>query len=142
MDGSRFYGCCRNSSREKIIMNKWIVLGIGTLAGGYSRYGLDGAVHQLLGSKFPYGTLVINLIGCFFIGILDALSEKFLLTTAARVMLMTGFCGAFTTFSTFILETFHLVRGGEFLRASANVSISFVVGFILFYLGTLIVRSL
>ena len=123
-------------------MNRWIALGIGTLFGGYGRYILDGLVHQTLGSKFPYGTMVINLAGCFVIGMLDALSEKFLLSTAARVLLMTGFCGAFTTFSTFMLETFHLVRGGELVRAAANVSISFAVGFALFYLGTLIVRSI
>ena len=100
---------------------------------------LAGAVYQVLGTNFPYGTLAVNLTGCFVIGFLAALAEeKFLLSPNARLLLMAGFCGAFTTFSTFMLETANLIKDGETLRASINVAASVIIGFIIFRLGVLI----
>ena len=100
-------------------MDKWVNLGIGSLAGGFSRYVLAGAVHKVSGAGFPYGTMAVNLSGCLIIGFLDTLAEeKFALDPGARLLLMTGFCGAFTTFSTLNLETAHLMQNGEFGRAS------------------------
>ncbi|HRY29999.1 MAG TPA: CrcB family protein, partial [Elusimicrobiota bacterium] len=87
-------------------MEKWIYLAVGSVAGGFARYLLSGAVHSKWGSGFPYGTLAVNLCGCFLIGLLNGLAEeKFLLNPHARLLLMTGFCGAFTTFSTIMLES-------------------------------------
>ncbi len=118
---------------------KWINLIIGGVAGTVARYVLAGAVYQAFGTDFPYGTLAVNLIGCFAIGFLAALAEeKFLLGPNARLLLMAGFCGAFTTFSTFMLETANLMKDGETLRAFMNVVISIIVGFIVFRLGVLI----
>lgn len=117
-------------------MVKWLNLAIGSIIGGYARYFLAGFVYQIFGTAFPYGTLVVNLIGCFLIGLLAALAEeKFLLGPDARMLLMIGFCGAFTTFSTFMLETGNLIRDGETIRAFLNVFGSFILGFILFRLG-------
>jgi len=117
-------------------MVKWFNLAIGSMIGGYARYFLAGFVYQIFGAAFPYGTLVVNLIGCFLIGFLNTLAEeKFLLNPNARILLMIGFCGAFTTFSTFMLETGNLIRDGETIRAFLNVFGSFVLGFIMFRFG-------
>jgi len=118
---------------------KWVNLIVGGIAGTVARYVLAGVVYQVFGTNFPYGTLAVNLIGCFAIGFLAALAgEKFLLGPNTRLLLMAGFCGAFTTFSTFMLETANLIKDGETLRAFANVAVSIVVGFIVFRLGVLI----
>ena len=120
-------------------MVKWFNLAVGSVIGGYARYLLAGFVHHIFGAAFPYGTLVVNLIGCFLIGLLAALAEeKFLLGPDARILLMVGFCGAFTTFSTFMLETGNLIRDGEMIRAFLNVMASVVIGFLVFRLGVLL----
>ena len=115
---------------------KWIALVTGGVAGTVARYALSGLVYRFAGSEFPYGTLAVNLAGCLAIGFLSALSEeRFLLGPNARLLLMAGFCGAFTTFSTFMLETSNLLREGETFRAFANMAVSIVAGFVLFRLG-------
>lgn len=120
-------------------MGKWIGLLGGTLAGGVARYVLAGAAYQVFGTRFPYGTLAVNLSGCFLIGFLDSLAEvKFLLGPNARVMLMIGFCGAFTTLSTVMLETSNLLKDGQTLRALTNVTATILLGFLLFHLGEVI----
>ena len=117
-------------------MGRWFNLVAGGIAGTVSRYLLAGWVYQVFGTSFPYGTLIVNLIGCFIIGFLASLSEeKFLLSPNARLLLMVGFCGAFTTFSTFMLETAHLMKDGENLKAFMNVAASVVIGFLVFRLG-------
>lgn len=118
---------------------KWLNLAIGGVAGTIARYALGGVVYQVFGANFPYGTLIVNLSGCFILGFLTVLAEeKFLLSPNLRLLLMIGFCGAFTTFSTFIFETNHLIRDGETLKAFANVLASVIVGFFLFRLGILV----
>lgn len=124
-------------------MNKWLCLLIGSIAGGFARYIFAGVVYDAAGSDFPYGTLAVNLTGCFLIGLFDSWSEsKFLLGPNTRILLMTGFCGAYTTFSTFILETSHLARAGETGRALANVLISVLAGFLLFRAGAVLGEAL
>ena len=87
-------------------MLKFLNLVIGGAAGTVARYLLSGAVYKFLGTSFPYGTLIVNISGCFILGVLAALSEKkFMLGPDLRILLMIGFCGAFTTFSTLIFET-------------------------------------
>ena len=117
-------------------MLKLVYLAIGGITGTFARYFLSGFIYKFTGTDFPYGTMVINLIGCFLIGVFAALSnEKLILGPDMRVMLMAGFCGAFTTFSTFMLETGNLIKDGEWLRALGNVFLSVFIGFILFRLG-------
>lgn len=117
-------------------MDKWVNIIVGGIAGTVSRYLVAGVVHRVVGTGFPYGTLMVNLVGCFLIGFLAALSEvKFLLSSNARLLLMIGFCGAFTTFSTFMFETASLMRDGENFRAFLNVAVSVVGGFLVFKLG-------
>ncbi len=120
-------------------MVKWIGLIIGGVTGTLARYLLAGTVYGILGSTFPYGTLVVNIIGCFLIGFLAAVAEdKFLLSPNARLLLMVGFCGAFTTFSTFMFETVNLLRDGETMRAFMNIAGSIIIGFFCLRLGFLL----
>lgn len=120
-------------------MAKWVSLIAGGITGTVARYVLSGVVYQVFGTNFPYGTLAVNLIGCFIIGFLAALAEdKFLLGPNARLLLMAGFCGAFTTFSTFMFETANLIKDGETLKAFVNVIASVIVGFLVFKLGVLL----
>jgi CrcB protein len=120
-------------------MAKYVELIVGGSAGTVARYLLGGFVYSVLGASFPYGTMVINLLGCLLVGFLSTMAEeKFLFGSNVRVMLMIGFCGAFTTFSTLILETNNLVRCGEMLRAFINLFISILAGLILFRVGVLV----
>lgn len=117
-------------------MLKLAYLAIGGTIGTLARYFLSGIIYRFTGADFPYGTLVVNLTGCFLVGLFAALSdEKLVLGPDMRVMLMAGFCGAFTTFSTFMLETGNLVKDAEWLRAFGNVFLSLFAGFFLFRLG-------
>lgn len=120
---------------------KWFSLIAGGALGTLARYLIGGAVYQLLGASFPYGTLIVNLTGCWLIGFLVVLSEeKFLLGSGGRVFLMIGFCGAYTTFSTFMLETANLMKDGENFRALMNVLLSVLLGFAALRIGILSAR--
>lgn len=119
-----------------MMMKQLAVLIVGGTAGTLARYWLSGAVYQWAGTGFPYGTLIVNLAGCWLIGLFTGLAEdKFLFSPEMRLMLMVGFCGAFTTFSTFIYESDALIRDGETLRALMNILISVTAGFMMFRWG-------
>ncbi|PIQ88150.1 MAG: fluoride efflux transporter CrcB [Candidatus Omnitrophica bacterium CG11_big_fil_rev_8_21_14_0_20_43_6] len=121
------------------IMMKLLNLIIGGAAGTVARYLLGGAVYRVLGTSFPYGTLVVNVSGCFILGILASLAnKKFMLNPDARLLLMIGFCGAFTTFSTLIFESDNLLKNGQAMRAFSNIFVSVILGFLLFRLGSLL----
>ncbi len=119
-------------------MKNILLIFFGCGCGGLFRYWISNLTYLWLGRNFPYGTLTVNLLGCFLIGLLATVGdEKSLMTPTVRFALMVGFCGAFTTFSTFMLETAHLVRDGGTLKALANVLISVIVGFFVFRFGVL-----
>ncbi len=124
-------------------MIKILQLVVGGAIGTVSRYLLGGLVYRLLGTGFPYGTLAVNLSGCFIIGFLASVAEKkFIFNADVRTFLMIGFCGAFTTFSTLIFETDALVRDGEVARALMNVLLSVILGFLLFRVGGFIAEAM
>jgi len=117
-------------------MTTWFLLIFGGSLGTLFRYGLGGLVQQFFGTRFPFGTLVVNVAGCFLIGLFFSLSEsRGALSPGSRLLLMTGFCGAFTTFSTFMLETDNLLRGGEYGLMFLNLAGSLFAGFLLFRAG-------
>ena len=116
-----------------------MLLAIGGVVGTFSRYALAGAVGRMMGERFPYGTLLVNMLGCFIIGVLDVLTrEKFVLGPQGRLLLMVGFCGAFTTFSAFILETGNLLKDGQTAVAFVNVMASVALGFFVYRAGMLL----
>ncbi|MBN2216230.1 MAG: CrcB family protein [Pirellulales bacterium] len=100
--------------------------GLGTLA----RYGLAGLVHRIDGASFPWGTITVNVGGCFAVGLLAALFEnRWPVSGEIRLIVLVGFMGGFTTFSAYMLETSELVRSAEWLRAAANVGLQNILGF-------------
>jgi len=124
-------------------MNKYLLLACGSLAGGFARYFMAGAVYRVAGAGFPHGTLAVNLLGCFLIGFFDALAEdKLFLGPEGRMLMMIGFCGAFTTFSTLILETAGLTRTGQYWTALANIGASVLFGLLVFRLGLILGRAI
>ncbi len=120
-------------------MVKIVSLIVGGALGTTLRYFFSGTIYRLAGSDFPYGTLAVNVAGCFIIGFLVSITEtKFILGPNGKILLMVGFCGAFTTFSTFILETANLLKGGQVSRAFLNVFISLILGFVFLRAGMII----
>jgi fluoride exporter len=118
-----------------------INLFLGGVIGTFSRYYLSSATYRVMGSDFPYGTLIVNLIGCFLIGLFAVLSEeKFVINGEGRLLLMVGFCGAFTTFSTLILESANLIKYGEVMKAFVNIGGSVILGFLAFWAGNIFAR--
>jgi CrcB protein len=117
-------------------MTKWFSFIITSLLGAFARYYLATFVYKKLGTGFPYGTLLVNLSGCLAIGFFNSLAEsRMLLSPIERLALMTGFCGAFTTFSSFLLETSNLLKLGEWGLGVSNVAVSVTVGLIFLRLG-------
>jgi fluoride exporter len=105
---------------------------VGTLA----RYGLQGLVQVRAGSAFPYGTLLINLTGCFFLGLIGQFTmNRIVLPADWRMAITVGFFGGYTTFSSFSWETAKMLEDGEWLRASAYVGASVLVGLVLSIAG-------
>jgi CrcB protein len=100
----------------------WIAL--GSALGGVARYWLGGAVDQRFGETFPWGTMMVNLTGSLVIGFFATLSGpegRWLVSPSARMFVMVGLCGGYTTYSSFSLQTLSLARDGEWLRAGANI---------------------
>lgn len=109
-----------------------LLVGIGGFFGAIARYQLGGWVlHHTFEARFPWSTFAVNVVGCFIIGALSGLTEKFgILGASERLFLITGFLGGFTTFSAFGLETFYLLRRGESLIAAAYIIASVLVGLV------------
>lgn len=117
-------------------MDKWLLVLVGGSLGAASRYGLGLLTARLWGTGFPWGTLVANLSGCFIIGLLFALADRTrLLSPDVRLLLITGYLGALTTFSSFSLETVTAGRAGLVMQSLANILINNLGGLLLTYLG-------
>ena len=105
---------------------------VGTLA----RYGLQGIVQIRMGSTFPYGTLLVNLTGCFLLGLMGQLTlNRIIVPPEWRMAIAVGFFGGYTTFSSFGWETAKMFEAGEWLRASTYVAASVVFGLLLSVAG-------
>lgn len=122
---------------------KILLLMIAGGLGATSRYLLSGVFQQKLGTAFPWGTLGVNLLGCFIFGLIWALSqERFALSGQVRFIILTGFVGSLTTFSTLTFEAFQLMRAAAFGQALLYLGVSQVSGLFMAWAGWTLVRFL
>ena len=119
-----------------------LLVGCGGFLGSASRYVLSGWVHRMVPySAFPWGTLTVNVAGCFLIGTLSGLADsRQLWSPEVRIFAMIGVLGGFTTFSSFAYETMALAREADLLRAFANVALQVVLGLLAAWLAYALAR--
>ena len=123
-------------------MRQILLVGAGGFLGAISRYALGGWVHAILSnSLFPYGTLVVNGLGCLLIGLLSGLGESHgMFGPEARLFLFIGILGGFTTFSSFAYETFSLARDAQYVAAFANIFAQLMCGLLGVWFGNVLAR--
>ncbi len=117
----------------------WLALAgaLGTLA----RYGLAGLVHRIDGISFPWGTITVNILGCFLTGLIWALLEsRWPATGQVRILVLVGFMGAFTTFSAFIFETGQMLNAAQWTSAAGNILLQNGLGLIALFIGAALGR--
>ncbi len=114
------------------IIRNILLVALGGAGGSVGRY----LISKCFEGAFPWGTLTVNIIGSLFIGFLMGLSSKDALSPELKLLLVTGFCGGFTTFSTFANESLSMMKVGSVLLMSLYVGVSVVLGILAVYLGT------
>jgi CrcB protein len=118
-----------------------LLIGTGSCIGGVCRFLCQQYVQRHYPTSIPFGTLGVNILGCFIIGIIFGLGNRGnILSPELRLLLATGFCGGFTTFSSFALENISMLQEREFLYTSIYVSMSIIIGFSMTYLGILFIK--
>ena len=115
---------------------------IGGAIGAILRFLLSRFIGSTFSTVFPLGTFVVNISGSFLIGFFYSIFDKIIATPEIRAFLLIGIIGAFTTFSTFVLETFNLFKDGEILQGFLNIFLSQVGGLISLFLGIVFARIL
>jgi len=124
-------------------MSKLFLIGLAGFIGTLSRYWMSGVVAKRYGETFPMGTLVVNLLGCFLVGLLFyLLEERFLVNQTVRTAVLIGLLGGFTTFSSFGLQTFTLIQDRQFGLAVLNITASNVIGLLLVWSGYTLAKVL
>lgn len=120
-------------------MTAYLYIAAGGALGSIARYWMTGAVDGRFNAAFPYGTLAVNILGSFAIGLLAGMEG---LSANARLFLMVGICGGFTTFSAFSLQTLDLLRDGLLLRAGGNILLSVLLCLLATWAGLALVQRL
>jgi CrcB protein len=124
-------------------LQKYFYIAVGGAFGSIARYWVGSTVASRLGTKFPYGTFVINLTACAMIGFsLTFLAKRTGLNPAWRFLVPIGFIGAYSTFSTYEWETLSTLRSGAFLEASLYAFGSLILGLVATWLGVLIAEAI
>jgi CrcB protein len=126
-------------------MTTYFWIAVGSALGGISRYWCSGLVARLIGETFPWGTFIVNVVGSFIIGFCATLTGpdgRVYVGTVPRQFVMIGFCGGYTTFSSFSLQTLNLMSDGEWLRAGANIGLSVACCLFAVWAGSLLAASL
>ena len=126
-----------------MVLGEFGAIAAGGAFGAIMRFWVSGGIYAWLGRDFPYGTLSVNVIGSFFIGIaFILLSERLTLGAEVRSFVMIGFLGAFTTFSTFSIETLFLLQEGLLIKAAANILTNILFCIMATWGGMILARSL
>lgn len=123
-------------------MVKTLMVAVGGMVGSVLRYGVTVLAQRLCGDAFPLGTLTVNTVGCFVVGVLLPLLDRQLLSSESRALLMVGLIGGFTTFSAFGFETVELARRGAVDLAFTNVALNVGLGLLAVWLGIQAGRAL
>ena len=121
----------------------WIA--IGSALGGIARYFCSGVIAHLIGETFPWGTLIVNIVGCFIIGFFATLTGpdgRVFVGSTARQFVMIGFCGGYTTFSSFSLQTLNLINNREWLSVGGNIAGSVILCMLAVWAGHALAASL
>lgn len=120
-----------------------LLVGTGSFVGGISRFITSRFIQNSVISTFPIGTFTVNIVGCFLIGLIYGLSERGnVMNDNVRLFLTVGFCGGFTTFSTFSIENMTLLKDGNFLYFALYASLSVFVGLMATYFGSVTIKFL
>lgn len=118
-----------------------LLIGSGGFLGSISRFLTAKYFQNMFPSAFPFGTFIVNVTGCFLIGLIYGMSERSsLFTTEWKMFLAAGFCGGFTTFSAFANENIALLRDGDFFHFALYTGLSVFLGLSATFIGTLITR--
>ncbi len=124
-------------------MQKTILIALAGLVGTLIRYWLSGFVARQYGETFPWGTLAVNLIGSFLAGAVYYIAdERFLISPTLRTIILIGLLGGLTTFSSYGLQTFTLLREGEVGLATLNIAVSNVLGLLMVWSGYVVAKAL
>jgi CrcB protein len=123
-------------------MNRNVLLvAIGSMLGGVARYLAALGVARIVLTPFPYGTFAVNVVGCFAIGLVYGFAERFEWVSAdLRLFLATGFCGGFTTFSSFAYENIELLQDKDYLTFAVYSGMSFILGLAAAYAGLFLAK--
>ena len=118
------------------VFERLAFLGLAGACGTLARYGMSALVQRFSGASFPWGTFAVNMTGCFLFGVVWTLAgERMVLGSEARLLILTGFMGAFTTFSTFMAESGMLLVDFQWLSGVANLAGQNIIGLAAFFLG-------
>lgn len=124
------------------MINNLLMIALGGAVGALSRYAIANGVHYFTGRAFPYGTLSVNIIGSFLMGfLLIVLTEKMTVGNEYRSLLLVGFLGALTTFSTFSMETLNLLQQGYLVKAILNIALNVCFCLLASWLGFQLARN-
>jgi CrcB protein len=126
-------------------MAAYIWIAIGSALGGVARYWCSGVAARLIGETFPWGTILVNVLGSFIIGFFATLTGpdgRLFVSSTARQFVMIGLCGGYTTFSSFSLQTLNQLNDGEWLQAGGNIVASVVLCLLAVWAGHMLAASL
>jgi CrcB protein len=126
-------------------MQNYFWIAVGSALGGVARYWCSGIAARLIGETFPWGTLIVNVVGSFIIGFFATITGpdgRLFVGTTARQFVMVGLCGGYTTFSSFSLQTLNLMHDGQWLLVGLNIAASVVLCLLAVWIGHLAAGNL